>query len=117
MGYLARALKEDAWLSLVYHRKDLKLWLDIKEMLKYIGFEYINCIAHHLGESVILNLRKTRMRRFEVVPELFEHSLFLDATSIGDKLAILKEEFELRKYNLWHIKRPEWSSSYKRRGN
>jgi len=42
----------------------------------------------------------------EVVPELFDNDLFIDAASknIGDILAILEGDFELDDSNLWHIR-------------
>jgi len=74
------ALKDDAWLSLVYHHKDQNLWYNIRDMMKYIGFKYVNVIAQPLsnksfhkvkqplrvlGESLIVNFQKTRKRVFQ----------------------------------------------------
>lgn len=148
------ALKDDAWLSLVFHHKETRLWYAIRDMLRYIGFEYANCVAQPLakqtfhkvknplrvlGESLIVNFQKSATRKIsqpmslpmanliknvaerviyrgggatteeilrEVVPELFENDLFIDAASknIGDILAILESDFELDNNNLWQIK-------------
>jgi DNA modification methylase len=74
------ALKDEAWLSLVYHHKDQNLWYDIRDMMKYIGFKYVNVVAQPLsnksfhkvkqplrvlGESLIINFQKTRKRVFQ----------------------------------------------------
>ncbi|MDP3061889.1 MAG: DNA methyltransferase [Chloroflexota bacterium] len=73
-----KALKEDAWLSLVYHHKDPNLWYQIQEMFKNIGFKYVNTVAQPLtrqsfhktkrplrvlGESLIVNFQKSRGRK------------------------------------------------------
>jgi len=72
------ALKNDAWLSLVFHHKKTNLWYSIREMLRYIGFNYVNTVAQPLakqtfhkvnnplrvlGESLILNFQKSATRR------------------------------------------------------
>jgi len=76
------ALKDDAWLSLVFHHKETKLWYSIRDMLRYIGFEYINTVAQPtrpstaketfhktknplrvLGESLIVNFQKSATRK------------------------------------------------------
>jgi len=72
------ALKDEAWLSLVFHHKETKLWYDLRDMLRYIGFEYVNTTAQPLakqtfhkgknplrvlGESLIVNFQKTAARR------------------------------------------------------
>ena len=72
------ALKDNAWLSLVFHHKETKLWYDLRDMLRYIGFEYVNTTAQPLakqtfhkvknplrvlGESLIVNFQKTAARR------------------------------------------------------
>ena len=148
------ALKDDAWLSLVFHHKETNLWYQIRDMLRYIGFTYVNTVAQPLakqtfhkiknplrvlGESLIVNFQKTAERKIfqpmslpmaniinnvaerviyrdggatteeilrEVVPELFENDLFIDAASknMGDILAILESDFELDDSNLWQIK-------------
>jgi hypothetical protein len=149
-----RVLKDDAWLSLVYHHKQTNLWYSIRDMLRYIGFTYINTVAQPLakqtfhkvknplrvlGESLIVNFQKSATRKMaqpmslpmanviknaaelaivrsggatteeilrEVVPELFEANLIIDAASrnMGDILAMLEADFELGKDNLWHVK-------------
>jgi DNA modification methylase len=68
------ALKDEAWLSLVFHHKETKLWYSIRDMLRYIGFQYVNCVAQPLsqrtfakiknplrvlGESLIVNFQKS----------------------------------------------------------
>lgn len=73
-------LKNEAWLSLVYHHKDQNLWYDIRDMMKYIGFKYVNVVAQPLsnksfhkvkrplrvlGESLIVNFQKTSKRVFQ----------------------------------------------------
>lgn len=72
------ALKDEAWLSLVFHHKETNLWYSIRDMLRYIGFNYVNTIAQPLsnksfhklknplrvlGESLIVNFQKTSARR------------------------------------------------------
>jgi len=148
------ALKDEAWLSLVFHHKETNLWYSIRDMLRYIGFAYVNTVAQPLsqktfakvknplrvlGESLIVNFQKTKVRKIsqpmslpmaniiknvaerviyrnggatteeilrEVVPELFENELFIDAASrkIGDILAILESDFDLDDNNLWQIR-------------
>jgi len=147
-------LKDEAWLSLVFHHKETNLWYSIRDMLRYIGFEYANTVAQPLayktfhkiknplrvlGESLIVNFQKSAVRKIsqpmslpmaniiknvaerviyrdggatteeilrEVVPELFDNDLFIDAASkkIGDILAILESDFELGDNNLWQIR-------------
>lgn len=148
------ALKDEAWLSLVFHHKETKLWYSIRDMLRYIGFQYINTVAQPLsqktfhkiknplrvlGESLIVNFQKTTTRKIsqpmslpmaniiknvaerviyrdggatteeilrEVVPELFDNDLFIDAASkkMGDILAILQSDFDIGDNNLWQIR-------------
>jgi len=72
------ALKDDAWLSLVFHHKKTSLWYSIRDMLRYIGFTYINTVAQPLarptfhklkhplrvlGESLVVNFQKTATRK------------------------------------------------------
>jgi 16S rRNA G966 N2-methylase RsmD len=72
------ALKDDAWLSLVFHHKETRLWYDLRDMLRYIGFEYISTVAQPLswksfhklknplrvlGESLIVNFQKSATRK------------------------------------------------------
>jgi hypothetical protein len=72
------ALKDEAWLSLVFHHKDINLWYQIRDMLRYIGFTYVNTVAqplswasYHkkknplrvLGESLIVNFQKSAVRK------------------------------------------------------
>jgi len=72
------ALKDEAWLSLVFHHKETKLWYAIRDMMRYIGFEYINTTAQPLakqtfhkvknplrvlGESLVVNFQKTATRK------------------------------------------------------
>lgn len=72
------ALKDEAWLSLVFHHKETKLWYSIRDMLRYIGFTYVNTVAQPLayksfhkvknplrvlGESMILNFQKSATRK------------------------------------------------------
>ena len=72
------ALKDEAWLSLVFHHKQTNLWYSIRDMLRYIGFTYVNTVAqplsqqtYHkwknplrvLGESLIVNFQKTATRK------------------------------------------------------
>ncbi|MBM3174781.1 MAG: hypothetical protein FJZ93_03485 [Chloroflexi bacterium] len=147
-------LKDEAWLSLVFHHKETNLWYNLRDTLRYIGFTYVNTVAQPLakqtfhkvknplrvlGESLIVNFQKTTTRKMsqpmslpmanvirnvaerviyreggatteevlrEVVPDLFENNLFIDAASknIGDILAILESDFELDENNLWQIK-------------
>jgi DNA modification methylase len=148
------ALKDEAWLSLVFHHKKTNLWYQIRDMLRYIGFTYVNTVAQPLarptfhklknplrtlGESLIVNFQKSAVRKIsqpmslpmaniiknvaervihqgggatteeilrEVVPDLFDNDLFIDAASksINDILAILESDFELGEDNLWQIK-------------
>lgn len=72
------ALKDEAWLSLVFHHKETNLWYQIRDMLRYIGFKYVNTVAQPLakqtfhkiknplrvlGESLIVNFQKTAVRK------------------------------------------------------
>jgi len=72
------ALKDEAWLSLVFHHKETNLWYSIRDMLRYIGFNYVNTVAQPLakqtfhkiknplrvlGESLIVNFQKTAARK------------------------------------------------------
>jgi DNA modification methylase len=72
------ALKDEAWLSLVFHHKETNLWYSIRDMLRYIGFNYINTVAQPLayksfhkvknplrvlGESLIVNFQKSAVRK------------------------------------------------------
>ena len=71
-------LKDEGWLSLVFHHKDPNLWYSIRDMLRYIGFTYVNTVAQPLskktfhkiknplrtlGESLIVNFQKTSIRK------------------------------------------------------
>ena len=71
-------LKDEAWLSLVFHHKETKLWYSIRDMLRYIGFNYVNTVAQPLswrsfhkfknplrvlGESLIVNFQKSAVRK------------------------------------------------------
>jgi len=72
------ALKDEAWLSLVFHHKKTNLWYQIRDMLRYIGFTYVNTVAQPLayksfhkiknplrtlGESLIVNFQKSATRK------------------------------------------------------
>jgi len=72
------ALKDEAWLSLVFHHKETNLWYSLRDMLRYSGFKYVNCVAQPLarptfhklkhplrvlGESLIVNFQKTAERK------------------------------------------------------
>lgn len=72
------ALKDEAWLSLVFHHKETNLWYQIRDMLRYAGFQYINTVAQPLswrsfhklkhplrvlGESLIVNFQKSTTRK------------------------------------------------------
>jgi len=72
------ALKDEAWLSLVFHHKETNLWYQIRDMLRYIGFNYVNTVAQPLswrsfhkfknplrvlGESLIVNFQKSTSRK------------------------------------------------------
>ena len=72
------ALKDGAWLSLVFHHKETNLWYSIRDMLRYTGFTYVNTVAQPLsfktfhkrqyplrvlGESLIVNFQKTATRK------------------------------------------------------
>ena len=71
-------LKNEAWLSLVFHHKETNLWYSLRDMLRYIGFNYVNTVAqplswasYHkkknplrvLGESLIVNFQKSALRK------------------------------------------------------
>ncbi len=148
------ALKDDAWMSLVYFHKNPNLWYSIRDMMKYIGFTYINVVAQPLsnrsfhkvkrplrvlGESLVVNFKKSTKRIFsvpmslplaniiknvaerviyknggatteeilrEVVPDLFENELFIDAASksMSDILGILGSDFDMDSNSLWQIR-------------
>ena len=72
------ALKDEAWLSLVFHHKKTSLWYSIRDMLRYIGLTYVNTVAQPLsfktfhkrqyplrvlGESLVVNFQKTATRK------------------------------------------------------
>lgn len=72
------ALKDEAWLSLVFHHKETNLWYSLRDMLRYIGFDYVNTVAQPLakqtfhkvknplrvlGESLIVNFQKSAVRK------------------------------------------------------
>ena len=72
------ALKDQAWLSLVFHHKETNLWYSLRDMLRYIGFNYVNTVAQPLsrqtfhkiknplrvlGESLIVNFQKSAQRK------------------------------------------------------
>jgi DNA modification methylase len=72
------ALKDEAWLSLVFHHKETNLWYSLRDMLRYIGFNYVNTVAQPLsrqtfhkiknplrvlGESLIVNFQKSAQRK------------------------------------------------------
>ena len=72
------ALKDEAWLSLVFHHKETNLWYSLRDMLRYIGFNYVNTVAQPLsrqtfhkiknplrvlGESLIVNFQKSAVRK------------------------------------------------------
>jgi len=72
------ALKDEAWLSLVFHHKETNLWYSLRDMLRYIGYTYVNTVAQPLarktfakvknplrvlGESLIVNFQKTAVRK------------------------------------------------------
>ena len=72
------ALKDEAWLSLVFHHKETNLWYQIRDMLRYVGFTYVNTVAQPLswrsfhklknplrvlGESLIVNFQKSAARK------------------------------------------------------
>ena len=148
------ALKEEAWMSLVYFHKNPNLWYSIRDMMKYIGFTYVNVVAQPLsnksfhkvkrplrvlGESLVVNFKKSSKRIFavpmslplaniiknvaerviyknggatteeilrEVVPDLFENELFIDAAtkSMSDILGILESDFDIDRNSLWQIR-------------
>ena len=156
------ALKDNAWLSLVFHHKETNLWYSIRDMLRYTGFTYSNTVAQPLskqtfhkvknplrvlGESLIINFQKSATRRIaepmplsmasvirnaaeiaiargggatteevlrEVVPQLFDANLFIDAASknMNDILAMLEQDFEQGDDKLWHLKKGRQLGSY-----
>jgi len=72
------ALKDEAWLSLVFHHKETNVWYQIRDMLRYIGFTYVDTVAQPLakqtfhkiknplrvlGESLIVNFQKSAVRQ------------------------------------------------------
>ena len=147
-------LKENAWLSLVFMHSKTNLWYSIRDIMKYIGFKYVNTVVQPLswsswhkktnplrvlGESLIVNFQKNPKRTFsvlmslplvniiknvaerviyreggatteeilrEVIPDLFENDMFMDASSkkIGDIVSILESDFDIDNNNLWQIR-------------
>jgi len=147
-------LKENAWLSLVFMHKKTSLWYSIRDMMRYIGFKYVNTVVQPLswaswhkksnplrvlGESLIVNLQKSATRKIivpmslplaniiknvaerviyksggatteeilrEVIPDLFENDMFIDAASkkISDIISIMESDFDLDKNDLWQIR-------------
>jgi len=74
-------LKENAWLSLVFMHKKTSLWYSIRDMMRYIGFKYVNTVVQPLswaswhkkanplrvlGESLIVNFQKSSSRTISV---------------------------------------------------
>jgi hypothetical protein len=72
------SLKDEAWLSLVFHHKQPNLWYSIRDTLRYVGFKYVNTVVqplsqqtYHkwknplriLGESLIVNFQKSTIRK------------------------------------------------------
>lgn len=72
---MCKVLKKGAWLSLVFHHKDVGLWYAIRDGAKDAGFEYVNTVAQPthttsihkkknplrvLGEQLIINFRKSK---------------------------------------------------------
>ncbi|CAN5566580.1 hypothetical protein BH11ARM1_BH11ARM1_10420 [soil metagenome] len=79
---IARSLKDERWLTLVYKHRDLTLWQSIKEACESSGLCYVNAIWQNVSipstrqnESpninpkgdMYLNFRKMPRRRFEMV--------------------------------------------------
>ena len=67
------SLKDNAWLSLVFHHKKTNLWYSIRDMMRFIGIKYVNTVVQPLswtswhkrknplkvlGESLIVNFQK-----------------------------------------------------------
>jgi DNA modification methylase len=44
---IARILKQDRWLSLIYHYREPYLWTNIVETAKKVGLEYQNSVVQH----------------------------------------------------------------------
>ncbi len=51
------ALKDEAWLSLVFHHKETNLWYQIRDMLRYIGFTYVNTVAQPLSKQTFHKIK------------------------------------------------------------
>jgi DNA modification methylase len=79
-----KVLKKDAWLSLVFHHKEVRLWYAIRDFAKDAGFEYVNTVAQPtattsihkkknplkvLGEQLIVNFRKSKRLYPVIEPE------------------------------------------------
>lgn len=104
------ALKDEAWLSLVFHHKETNLWYSIRDMLRYIGFTYVNTVAQPLaqktfakvknplrvlGESLIVNFQKSAVRRISqpmslpmanIIKNVAERVIYRDAGATTEEI-------------------------------
>ena len=104
------ALKDEAWLSLVFHHKETNLWYSLRDMLRYIGFNYVNCVAQPLakqtfhkiknplrvlGESLIVNFQKIAERKISqpmslpmanIVKNVAERVIYRDAGATTEEI-------------------------------
>jgi len=104
------ALKDEAWLSLVFHHKETNLWYSLRDMLRYIGFNYVNCVAQPLakqtfhkiknplrvlGESLIVNFQKIAERKISqpmslpmanIIKNVAERVIYRDAGATTEEI-------------------------------
>jgi DNA modification methylase len=104
------ALKDEAWLSLVFHHKKTNLWYQIRDMLRYTGFQYVNTVAQPLayksfhkvknplrvlGESLIVNFQKTAVRKISqpmslpmanIIKNVAERVIYRDAGATTEEI-------------------------------
>lgn len=114
------ALKDGAWLSLVFHHKETKLWYAIRDMLRYIGLQYVSTVAQPLyqqtfhklknplrvlGESLIVNFQKSATRKISqpmslpmanIIKNVAERVIYRDGGATTEEILreVIPELFE-----------------------
>jgi len=57
-----KVLKENRWMSLVFHHKELKLWRLVKDACEDAGFEYINAVSQPITKMPTLHKIQSPLR-------------------------------------------------------